>query len=294
MAAKKSKVPDKIPDYSELINPTLKALHELGGSATNTEIYEQVIVDMNLSDDVIDYLHKGNDNQTEVQYRLAWARTYLKKYGVIENTGRAVWIILPEYSSVKSVDVESVVKAVKAIASKNSKKKEINQNNDDLEDDGVEFPDEIEPWKIKLSEVLHNMNPYSFEKLAQRVLRESGFDDVKVTKKSGDGGIDGTGKLKINGMFSFNVAFQCKRYIGNVGSSDIRDFRGSLTTDIEKPIFITTGTFSRAAIEEASVPGKQQIYLINGEEFIDMLIKYKVGVYEKTIYEVDTEFFEKL
>lgn len=73
------------------------------------------------------------------------------------------------------------------------------------------------------------MDPYGFERLAQRVLRECGFVQVEVTKykKSGDGGIDGTGKLKINGIFSFNVAFQCKRYKGTVSAGDIRDFRGS-------------------------------------------------------------------
>ena len=109
---------------------------------------------------------------------------------------------------------------------------------------------------------------YGFERLTQRVLRECGFSQVEVTKKSGDGGIDGTGKLKINGIFSFNVAFQCKRYKGVVGAPDIRDFRGSLTTNIEKGLFITTGTFSKAAREEACSPGKQQIDLLDGEEFI--------------------------
>ena len=107
------------------------------------------------------------------------------------------------------------------------------------------------------------------------LLRECGFSQVDVTKKSADGGIDGTGKLRINGIFSFNVAFQCKRYAGNVSAGDIRDFRGSLTTDIEKGVLITTGTFTKAAREEASNAGKQQIDLIDGEEFISKLI----GIY---------------
>lgn len=115
-----------------------------------------------------------------------------------------------------------------------------------------------------------------------------------MTKKSGDGGIDGTGKLRINGIFSFNVAFQCKRFVGSVSAGDIRDFRGSLTTDIEKGVFITTGTFTKAARDEASNAGKQQIDLIDGEEFINKLIEYRLGVREKTIYEVDKSFFEKV
>lgn len=138
------------------------------------------------------------------------------------------------------------------------------------------------------------MNPYSFEKLSQRLLRECGFDDVHVTKKSGDGGIDGTGKLRINGIFSFNIAFQCKRYQGSVGAAEIRDFRGSLTTDIEKGVFITTGSFSKPAIEEASNPGKQQIDLIDGEEFMTKLAEYGIGVREIKDYEIDEEYFSKI
>lgn len=109
--------------------------------------------------------------------------------------------------------------------------------------DEVEFPDEVKPWRQQLANVLQNMDPYGFERLSQRLLRECGFTQVSVTKKSGDGGIDGTGKLKINGIVSFNVVFQCKRYKGLVSSGDIRDFRGLLTTDIEKGIFIITFFF---------------------------------------------------
>ena len=130
--------------------------------------------------------------------------------------------------------------------------------------------------------------------MAQRLLRECGFTQVEVTKKSGDGGIDGTGKLKINGIFSFNVAFQCKRYSGQVGASEIRDFRGSLTTDIEKGVMITTGTFSKAAREEASNPGKQQIDLIDGEDFISKIAEYGIGVKPVTIYEIDEDFYNNI
>lgn len=118
------------------------------------------------------------------------------------------------------------------------------------------------------------MELYGFGRLTQRVLRECGFTQIEVTKKSGDGGIDGIGKLKINGIFSFNVAFQCKRYKGAVSASDIRDFRETLTTDIEKGVFITTGIFTKAAKEEASNSGKQQIDLMDGEEFINKIAQY--------------------
>lgn len=167
--------------------------------------------------------------------------------------------------------------------------------NDELpESVGLDCPDEIKPWRSRLDDILHNMDPFAFERLVQRILRECGFSQVEVTKKTGDGGIDGTGKLKINGIFSFNVAFQCKRYKGLVGASAIRDFRGSLTTDIEKGVLITTGAFSKVAREEASNPGKQQIDLIDGEELISKIAEFGIGVREVKSYEVDEEFFKKI
>ena len=155
---------------------------------------------------------------------------------------------------------------------------------------GGEVPEELELWRTSLAEMLHSMNPYAFERLAMLLLREGGFTQVRVTKKSGDGRIGGTGKLHINGIFSFNVAFQCKRYTGSVAAGDIRNFRGSLTTDIEKGICITTGSFTHAARKEALNAGKQQIDLFDGEEFIDKLIEYRLDVTEKTIYFVDKRF----
>ena len=288
------------PTYTELIIPTYDALKQLGGSGTNNEIYERVIVNLNLSDEVLDEPHLGSLNQSEVEYQLAWARTYLKNYGIIVNSARSVWSITSEYASELTVSAKEIVAFT---VQKNAKKREMAKSNDkpdgkmdkpedDIDsNDDVEFPDEVKPWRQQLANVLQNMDPYGFERLSQRLLRECGFTQVSVTKKSGDGGIDGTGKLKINGIVSFNVAFQCKRYKGLVSSGDIRDFRGSLTTDIEKGIFITTGSFSKAAKDEATTPGKKQIDLIDGEEFISKLAEYSIGVKEVKTYEIDEDFF---
>lgn len=293
--AKKKKI--KSPTQLELVEPTFSVLVELGGSATISEIYERVVAMLNLPDSVIDEPHKGNaSQQTELEYQLAWARTRLKNYGAITNSKRGVWMITPEFADKTSISRSDVTEHIKKtkLAGKTDAEAEKILNDGDPTDDGIDTPEELEPWKTELADTLHNMNPYAFERLAMLLLRECGFSQVRVTKKSGDGGIDGTGKLRINGIFSFNVAFQCKRYTGSVSAGDIRDFRGSLTTDIEKGIFITTGTFTRAAREEASNAGKQQIDLIDGTEFIGKLIEYRLGVTEKTIYEVDKTFFEKV
>ena len=285
----------KIPEYSKLVEVTFSVLKQLGGSGKNNEINDKAAEMLNLPEDVYAIPHLNSSSLTEINYRLAWARTLLKNYGAIINSSRGVWSITTGFSDVVSVNGEYIERNCKRPNSlgdmrNNSELTEESQ----MEEAGVEIPEEVRPWRKKLYNVLVNMDPFAFERLTQRLLRECGFDDVKVTKKTGDGGIDGTGKLKINGIFSFNIAFQCKRYQGTVGSSEIRDFWVSLTTDIEKGVFITTGSFSKQAIEEASNPGKQQIDLINGEDFISKLAELGIGVKEIKDYEIDEEFFKKI
>ena len=238
-------LPRDFPAKAELYKPVIDAINELGGSGTNIEIYNTVKKNLNLSFDPEEYRHLGSSTQSELFYRIAWVKTDLKSKGLITNSIRGVWAL-------NKMPPEPISE----------------------DSDPSNEPEEIsgfESWRQDLLDTLQNMNPYSFEKLSMRLLRECGFDYVEVTKKSGDGGIDGFGKLKVNGIFCFNVAFQCKRYSGSVPASDIRDFRGSLTSSIEKGIFITTGTFSKAALKEASDPGKKiQIDLIDGNDLIDL------------------------
>lgn len=285
-----------IPQYSELIVATFKALKVLGGSGKNNEINSKVHEIMNLSDEILSMPHKDT-GLSEIDYRIAWSRTLLKNYGAIENSSRAVWSIKTKYYDIDTVDGELIAKEfrnVKVDKSNTTPENEIDILDEQLEDSNIEMPDEVRPWRKKLHEILINMDPYAFERLSQRLLRECGFEDVKVTKKSKDGGIDGTGKIKLNGIFSFNVVFQCKRYKGVVGATEIRNFRGSMTTDIEKGVLITTGYFSKDAILEASTPGKQRIDLIDGENFISKLAEYSIGVYEIVDYEIDEKYFNHI
>lgn len=272
----------KSPPYSDLLLDTLKVIASRGGSASIEEIHDGVVERRNFPDDVVDELHTGSTVTTELEYNLAWARTYLRKNGLILRSKNGVWALTKlgaEASKKESIDKKAIVKGALA-----AQKTETTGNN----------PLEIEerrPWRDSLSEILHNMNPFAFEVLAQRLLRECGFLDVHVTKKSGDGGIDGTGKLRLNGIFSFNVAFQCKRYKGQVGAGEIRDFRGSLDNNIEKGVLITTGAFSKSARDEASAPGKKQIDLMDGNDFMDKLAEYNIGLAPRTEYDIDEAFF---
>ncbi len=264
----KRKFDERIPQRPELIQPMFDALKRLGGSAKNEELLNCIIEDLHIPDEVADILHTGTTNVSELEYRAKWARTYMKNYGVLENSSRGVWSIKPAYMSVEKLDVDSIAKAKSPAFEHPVSLPDDTVNIQKEEDIVTEDFDHTDDWRDQLAEVLQNMDPYGFERLTQRLLRECGFSQVKVTKKSGDGGIDGTGKLLINGIFSFNVAFQCKRYKGVVGANEIRDFRGSLPQHIEKGVLMTTGTFSKAAKDEASDPAKKQIDLVDGEEFI--------------------------
>lgn len=271
------------PSTEFFYEPTLKALDELGGSGSTGEIYKKVLAIAKLSNEIIDEMHSFT--MTEVEYRLMWARTDLKNFGAVVNSKQGVWSLTSKGAKlVKAAKIDK--KEIKKFAS-------INKKNKGKEEDGGE-ENNVRDWREQVSEILHNIDPYAFEKLAQRLLRECGFSDVEVTKKSGDGGIDGIGKLRINGIFSFNVAFQCKRYKGQVGAPVIRDFRGSLGTNIEKGVLITTGTFTREAKEEASREGRRLIDLMDGEELINKLAEYGIGLNEVKSYEVDVDFFNTL
>ena len=274
----------KCPGYQFFIKPTVEALYQLGGSGSNSEIYKKVIKNTNLSEEVIDEMHSFT--MTEVEYKLMWARTYLKNYGAVENSKQGVWVLTTKGTALaKQADLD-VKEIIRFTNNKNGATKSNNSDSDSFT--------EPKGWREQITDILLNMSPYAFEKLAQRLLRECGFSDVEVTKKSGDGGIDGTGKLGIEGMLSFKGGCQCKRYKGAVGAPEIRGVRGSVSKNSEKGVLITTGSFTRAALEEASSEGKRLIDLMDGEELINKLAEYGIGLNEVKSYEVDMDFFNSL
>ena len=273
--------------YDDLFNPLLQSIHELGGSGTNYEIENKVICLLGLSEEEIDDIHRGST--TKLSYRLAWARNYLKRLGLLENSGRAIWALTPEGLSTKSVNKEKVKRIVKKIE---GAKKLISEN---IVDDENIIEIDLS-WKERIAEILQSLHPSSFEILPQRLLRELGFTNVEVTGKSGDGGIDGVGVIKIGGVLSFHIVFQCKRYSGSVSSSHIRDFRGAMVGRADKGLFITTGTFTRGAKTEARRDGAPTIDLIDGNEFATYLKDHNLGisVHLKEYVKIDNDWFEKI
>lgn len=143
-------------------------------------------------------------------------------------------------------------------------------------------------WNEQLLSVLLAMAPDAFERLCQRVLREAGFTKVEVTGRSGDGGIDGNGVLRVN-LISFQVIFQCKRYSGSVGSSVVRDFRGAMVGRADKGLIMTTGRFTADARKEAIRDGAPAIDLVDGDDLCELLKSLKIGVKVKLVEEVEID-----
>ncbi len=295
MAKRKSN--SSLPQYDELFVTVVKALIQLGGSGTIEEINGKVYEIEKLSEDLLHIMHGVDKSRSEIDYRLAWARTYLKRYGLLENSKRGIWSLTKTNINLKELDRKQIIAHFKE-----QKRK---QNGTEIEEtiNEVSIIEEIEDinateelWRDKLLNILYAISPSAFERLAQRLLRESGFTQVEVTGKVGDGGIDGKGIVRINGFLSFHIIFQCKRYKGLISPSQIRDFRGAMQGRTDKGLFITTGSFTRETIKEATRDGAPPIDLIEGELLCDKLKEMQLGILTKQIevIEVNNEWFNNL
>lgn len=251
------------------MNPTLSALRALGGSGSIQEIVGEVISDMGLPAEIVDAPHEGS-SMTKLEYRAAWARTYLKYAGLIENSDRGVWALTPEGQKTAKIDARRLVREIRR--KQRERRKEAGR-----ETQGVEDSADL-AWQDELLSILHEIDPAAFERLCQRLLRESGFIEVEVTGRSGDGGIDGHGVIRIAGLISFTVLFQSKRYRGNIGPDTVRDFRGAMIGRADKGLIITTGGFTREARKEATRDGAPPIDLIDGALLVEKLKELSLGV----------------
>jgi restriction system protein len=279
----------RVPRHDELYNPVLTALRALEGSASVRELNEQVIKDLDIPPHIAEHPH-GQGAMKEVEYRLTWTRTYLKKTGLIDNSTRGVWSLTALGRETESVDPKEITQSVKE---QGPPKKPPKPGEDDPPPPEIESEDS---WREPLLSTLRDMSPDAFERLCQRLLRESGFTEVVVTGKSGDGGIDGHGIIRLAGLISFPVMFQCKRYSGSVPVGVVRDFRGAMIGRADKGLILTTGGFTRDAYSEATREGAPPIDLIDGELLMDKLKELSLGVSAKMVevVEVDTAWFNSV
>lgn len=279
---------NNLPTYDAMMNPLLRAMKELGGSGTVEEINSKVAEILGLHDEQLDILHDSKrGGQTEFEYRLAWTRSYFKRYGILENSSRGIWALTPEGRNLTEINEKEVVRVVRE-----------QLRAERLETSEVDEESKTLTWQEELLEALMKMEPAAFERLIQRFLRESGFIQVEVTGRSGDGGIDGRGIMRLGGLLSFHVIFQCKRWQGAVGAGQVRDFRGAMVGRADKGLLVTTGTFTKDAVREATRDGAPAIDLIDGDQLVEKLRELSLGVKTETVQiekvAVDKNWFASL
>lgn len=139
------------------------------------------------------------------------------------------------------------------------------------------------------------MDPFQFEYLVADLLQKIGYENVNVTKRSGDKGIDINANLTVGGITNVKTVIQVKRYSANnkIDGKIIAQLRGSSEVD-QRGLVITTSEFQKSAIEESKAPNKMPVSLVNGEKLIELLIKHGIGIKKDqlTILSIDNDYFE--
>jgi len=287
MAGKRSQ---KGSQFIRFMGPVIEALQDLGGSGRPAEVVNWIATKLDVPEEEQNELIASG--QSRFANQIGWARFYLMKTGYVDSSKRGVWRLTTKglNASLTHQDALSILQEVLATL-KVERVKRVSEDGDQESEEPL-APERMD-YRTQLLKVLQDLPPEGFERLCQRLLRESGFQQVNVTGRTGDGGIDGNGLLQINPFVSFQVLFQCKRYTGSVGAAQIRDFRGAMMGRAEKGIFMTTGTFTKDAKKEANRDGVPSIELVNGEKLLDMFEQLEMGLKPITAYEVDPGFFEE-
>ncbi len=281
------------PKFVRFFGPVLQALADLGGSGRPPEVADRIATALHLSDaELAETLDNGT---SRFRNKVAWARFYLAKAGHLGSSKRGVWNLTDKGRSAIPMSHPAAMAVFSEVQAQFAAEREASTETEETE---VLTPtsasETTEDYRGALATRLHSLTASAFERFAQRLLREAGFQDVTVTGKSGDGGIDGVGLLQVNPLVSFKVLFQCKKYSGSVTPSHVRDFRGSMQGRADKGIIISTGTFTPAAREEATRDGAPPIELIDGERLLDMCEELELGLRAKQTYEVDESLFTEL
>ena len=290
----------EVPPYQFFLWPALQAVVELGGSASIADMEDEVLNRVDLTPEVQAVLHKDGP-MTEVQYRLAWARSYLKGMGLLTNSQRGVWSVTEQGQTVTEEQIPTLRADYRAQLTAKRKSTDSRPKKDkpsDPESEICQAETEAEyAWKDQLLDTLVVMSPKGFEKLALRLLREAGVQGLVLTGGSGDEGIDGRGVYRME-LLSFPVYFQCKRWKGSVGPKEVRDFRGAMAGRGEKGLLITTGTFTSSATSEARRDGAPPVDLVDGDQLCELLKHYAIGVSTapRTVEEIqiNTDYFKSL
>ncbi|AHD23221.1 restriction endonuclease [Rhodococcus pyridinivorans SB3094] len=269
-----------LPPYTDLLWPTVQAVIELGGSGVIEEIDCAVISRTGLSEAAQAVLH-GDGPGTEIEYRLAWARTYLKGMGLLSNTRRGVWSVTDRGRAVR----ESEIKPMQVAYTAEKRRKRMVRN----VSQGAQVvplaaaPEDPELWREPVLGAVADLSEDGFERLATAVLRAAGFTTLTIPAPGGShapegaGHVEGTGVLRVS-LLSFSVFFRFLRAPEKAGADVVREFRAAMVGRGEKGLLVATGSFTEDARAEAHRHGAPPIDLVDGDGLCDLLKEHGLGV----------------
>jgi restriction system protein len=283
-------------EFTKWIGPLLDTLRELGGSAKPREACTLIARRLELPASVIE---ATNANGQERFYnQVAWARQYLVWEGLLDGSRRGTWSLTPKGWETQLSDTDSreiYLKWAQVHAEQRRAAREAvldSAATEPLTPEALDGLPEEEEDETALLDVLRSLSPAGFEGVCAGLLRDSGFEEVTVEGRSGDGGIDGVGVLQLNAFVRMRVLFQCKRYSGTVSRAQVGEFRNAMIGRAEKGIFMTTGRFSRDAVAEAIRDGAPPVELVDGTRLVELFEQAGLGLTARTVYDVDYAFFE--
>lgn len=283
--------------FARYMNPILSALRDLGGSARPGEVFDWIANDLGTTEQERTEEHRSGGSRFEND--VAWARFYLVRSGYLDSSRRGVWSLTEVGRKTENLSDEQIGEIIRIVQETAPRHTIEEPTAEQLEKEATEQAETAAPqdvpsgYRERALEIMGKLPANGFERLCQRLLRESGFQQVKITGRSGDGGIDGIGILQVNPFVSFKVLFQCKRWTSAVGSPVVRDFRGSMMGRADKGIILTTSTFTTDAQSEAVRDGASPIELVDGQALVSLLEQLELGLIPRTTYEVDSKFFEE-
>lgn len=301
---------ETIPDYQSIMLPLLKFIGDKNEHSIR-EAIEHISSYFRLNDEErFELLPSGQ--QPIIDNRVGWARTYMKKAGLLDRprrgylkiTGRGLEVL---GKNLEKIDVKYLEQYPEFIEFKTIRREQSSDKTGAITEDegGIETqtPDELIEKGSDLINAdlaqellyrLRNSSPSFFEIVVGMLLSNMGYGECKVTGRSGDGGVDGVvnqDKLGLDKIF-----FQAKRFDENnpVTASMIRDFIGTLDLHgVNKGVFMTTSRFSVDA-ESIVARSHKSMVLISGCRLAQLMIEYDLGVNTEKIYKikkVDTDFF---
>jgi restriction system protein len=280
----------KGPEFIRFFGPIIEVMKGLGGSGTASEIVDRSIELAKVTEEEQQAVNKNG--LSRVKNQVHWARQYLVWAGYLSSSKWGVWNLTEQGSSLNP-STFNALDMFKTIQSKRADYRKPQKTESVQVEEAPPSEEEPKDYRTALLDLIKTLPPNGFERLTQRLLRESGFQHVSVTGKSGDGGIDGIGILQVNPFVSFTVLFQCKRYQGAVTPSEVRDFRGAMMGRADKGLIITTGTFTLDAKKEARRDGVPPIELVDGDTLVEMFERHELGLVPKRAYDIDEAFFDE-